>query len=742
VTTVVHQIIPNFVSGDASSLAALHLRRLLRRLGHAGEIYTLDVEPPLSSLVKPVSLLRPTSEDWVLYHHGIASPLSGTILHLRCRRAVVYHNITPARLYPHAPFGEALVSGRAQLKAMANHLDVAIADSEFNAQELRANGYQNVHVVPLFVDPERFASDRADPTELKRLRQKQPVVLSVGRVLPHKRFEDLLAMQAELLRLQPHAQLVIAGEYQSGNSYFRQLRTRVRKLKNVEFLGKVSHPKLVAAYRAASVFVSMSEHEGFGVPLVEAMAAEVPVMAFGAAAVPETMDGSGVVFTEKHFAFLAELANELIAPSALRKAVLRAQQRRLHAFSADRALQALRLALPPSPRVKAKRTERRRVAFVIQRYGDVIGGAELLARWVAQRLSARWDITVLTTCAKDHLSWANEFPAGASRDGPVRVIRFPCERARDLPSFGALSGQLFARPTDYTEEERWVAEQGPLVPELMRYLDEHQCDFAAFIFFTYLYASTVWGLPLVAKRAILVPTVHDEPPLRFGVYRDVFSVPSALLCSTPEEQALIDQRFPQHARTRLAGVGIDAPPGNASRFRKRFHLPSPYLMYVGRIETGKGIRKLLRCYASLRQELQDPPELVLGGSGRMTINEPGVRCLGPISEQEKLDGLAGAAAVVVPSRYESLSLLALEAFSQGTPVLANGESEVLSGHIERSGAGFTYLDAASFIEGFRKANADRERLGRRGLTYARRHTWKRVLDVYEQELARIQPESQ
>jgi glycosyltransferase involved in cell wall biosynthesis len=165
-------------------------------------------------------------------------------------------------------------------------------------------------------------------------------------------------------------------------------------------------------------------------------------------------------------------------------------------------------------------------------------------------------------------------------------------------------------------------------------------------------------------------------------------------------------------------------------------------MYVGRLEAGKGIQELLRCYASLRRELQDPPELVLGGSGRMTISQPGVRCLGPISEQEKLDGLAGAAAVVVPSRYESLSLLALEAFSQATPVLANAESEVLAGHIERSGAGFTYLDPASFIEGFRRVNADRERLGRRGLKYARRHSWKRVLDVYEQELARIQRGSQ
>src|SRR5260370_28777802 len=149
VTTLVHQIIPNFVSGDASSLAALHLRRLLRRLGHAGEIYTLDVEPALSSLVKPVSLLRPTSEDWVLYHHGITSPLSGSILHLRCRRAVVYHNITPARLYPHAPFSHAVASGRPRLGSMAHHLAAAAPFSHCNPQALRPNAYTHALSSPL-----------------------------------------------------------------------------------------------------------------------------------------------------------------------------------------------------------------------------------------------------------------------------------------------------------------------------------------------------------------------------------------------------------------------------------------------------------------------------------------------------------------------------------------------------------------------------------------------------------------
>jgi len=738
---VVHQLIPNFSSGDASSVAALHLRRLLRRLGHAGEIFTLDVEPGLASLVKPASLLQPLRNDWVLYHHGIASPLSGKTMHLRCRRGVVYHNITPARFYPGSLLREALLSGRAQLKAMSEHLELAIADSHFNAEELRANGYRNIHVVPLIVEPERFALDQADQRELSRLPQNDPIILSVGRVLPHKRFEDVLSLHAELLSLRPRSRLIIAGEYQPGSAYFRQLRQRARELRNVEFLGKVSHPRLVAAYRAASLFVSMSEHEGFGVPLVEAMAAEVPVLAFGAGAVLETMNGSGIVFLEKNFAFLAELANELMAPSQLRSTVLKAQRRRLGAFSADRALEPLRSVFSTISRKRNIGRQHRRLAIVVQRYGNVIGGSELHARWIAQRLSSGWDVTVLTTCSRDHLTWGNDFPPGQTRDGPTRVLRFRTEQPRRLASFNSLSRQLFLRATDYLEEERWIAEQGPRVPELLRYLDEHQRKFGAFVFFTYLYASTVWGLPMVAKRAILVPTAHDEPPLRFGIYREVFELPSVLLCSTPEERALIHQRFPQHARIRLAGVGIDHQPGIPPRFRKKFHLPCPYLMYVGRIESGKGIEELLGCFAALRRRVSNPPELVLAGSVSMAIEQTGVRCIGPISEQDKLDGIAGAAAVVVPSRYESLSLLTLEAFSQATPVLANGHSEVLVGQIRRSGAGFTYRDPASFVEGFRQVVAEKARLGRRGLAYARRHSWKRVLDVYDQELRRILRES-
>ncbi|HET9451197.1 MAG TPA: glycosyl transferase family 1, partial [Aggregicoccus sp.] len=185
----VHQLIPTFVPGDATGQAALHLQLLLRRLGQAGGLYAGEVAPGLGALAQPARALRPAPQDLVLYHHGIASPLSGQLMHLPCRRGVVFHNISPLRFYRGTPLEGALLAGRAQLAAMAPFVDVALAVSDFNAAELRAAGYRNVHTVPLFIEPQRFSRANAAPAMLQRLEGPGPGVLSVSRVAPHKRFE-------------------------------------------------------------------------------------------------------------------------------------------------------------------------------------------------------------------------------------------------------------------------------------------------------------------------------------------------------------------------------------------------------------------------------------------------------------------------------------------------------------------------------------------------------------------------
>ncbi|MDY7230475.1 glycosyltransferase family 4 protein [Hyalangium rubrum] len=735
----VHQLIPSFVPGDATGQAALHLQLLLRRMGHAGELYAGEVGAGLESLAHPVSALRPAPDDWVLYHHGIASPLSGRLMHLPCRRGLVFHNISPARFYMGTPLAEALVSGRAQLAAMAPFVELAIGVSDFNAAELRAAGYRNVHTVPLFIEPERFSKGYADPALLQRLEGPGPVVLSVSRVAAHKRFEDLLALHAELVRIRPDARLLLVGGYEPGSRYFKSLRRTARELPGVHFLGRLNHAELVAAYRSAHVFVSMSEHEGFGVPLIEAMAAEVPVLAFGAAAVPETLGGAGIAFDQKHFAFLAELAAEVSENTELRQRLLAGQARRLEHFSAENSQRALEKALGETapPRRPARKPKRPRVAIVVQRYGEVTGGAERHAQQIAEHLSPHFALTVLTTCAKNHLSWENVFPPGPDRVDGLPVLRFPVTRTRNIRPFNGLSRAVFDKPNERLREEHWVAEQGPLSPGLLSHLETARADYDGFIFFTYLYAPTVWGLPMVADRAMIVPTAHDEPPIRFGVYADVFERPRVLMCNTPEEISLIERFYPNHARARVVGVGVDRPAAKPERFREKHGVHRPYLLYVGRLEAGKGIPELLSHHRALKAGYADAPDLVLAGEAHMELAGEGVRYVGRIDEQDKQDALAGALAVVVPSRFESLSLLTLEAFAQSTPVLVNGHSEVLRGQVERSGAGRTYENLDSFISGLREVGEQRGPMGKKGLAYAKKHAWPKVVAAYQEEMDRI-----
>jgi glycosyltransferase involved in cell wall biosynthesis len=747
----VHQLVPSFVLGDATSHAAVLFRALLRRLGHHGDLYAGEVDPALASLVKPAHALRPASSDLVLYHHGIASPLSGALIHLPCRRGVVYHNITPARFYEGTLLWEPLVSGRSQLAAMAPYVDVAIGVSQFNSAELAAVGYRNVHTVPLFVEPRRFREEGVDRAFSAKLMRPAPAVVSVSRVMPHKRFEDLLALHQELLRLFPDWRLLIAGPYQAGSRYFRELRSVSRALPGVTFLGRVSHAQLVSTYRAGTMFVSMSEHEGFGLPLLEAMAADLPVLAFAAAAVPETLAGSGIAFTEKRFAFLAELVEEVRRSQSLRAHVLAGEKRRVREASAGTAAHQLARALSGvisldarlasrargRSRKRQSRSKRPRVAIVVQRYGEVSGGAEQLARAIAEHLQPHWEITVLTTCAKNHLTWANEFPAGESQEDGIRILRFPALRPREMRAFNGLSVDLYRRATERVREEHWIWEQGPQVPGLLGHLAESARQYDGFVFFTYLYLPTAWGLPMVAARSLLVPTAHDEPAFRFESYADVFELPRALFCNTPEERELIDRRFPDHARARVVGVGIDPVPASGERFRHQYGLQRPYLFYVGRVEQGKGVPHLIRHHARLRGRFPEAPELVLAGESSIDLEGTGVRYLGRISEQDKQDGIAGATAVAIPSRYESLSLLALEAFAQGTPVLVNGQSLVLSGQVRRSGAGATYLDSPSFVDGVQRIAETRSAFRRKALAYARRHHWSKVVAAYREEMQRI-----
>ena len=385
------------------------------------------------------------------------------------------------------------------------------------------------------------------------------------------------------------------------------------------------------------------------------------------------------------------------------------------------------------------------VAIVVQRYGpEVTGGSEALARAVAERLTAAFDVTVYTTCARDYVTWKNELPEGEETSAGVRTRRFRSEEERDLASFNAFSDRIYDKPHGDADEVEWLRRQGPNVPRLVEALKADKDRFAAILFFTYLYYPTYWGLKAASERSILVPTTHDEPALRLSVFREVFALPKAFAFLTPPEAELVRSRFPLGDRpTLVAGIGIDdgqAP--DVEAFKIRHDVRGPYALYAGRIDAGKGCAEMIAFYDRYRRACRGAAELLLIGNLAMPEpRSPGVRYLGFVSETEKRAALAGAAAVVCSSPYESLSISLLEAMALETPVLASAASPVLLDHCRRSNGGLFYASADEFVESLDllvREPALRRALGANGLRYVdAEYRWPVVIERYERLIVAV-----
>ncbi len=388
-----------------------------------------------------------------------------------------------------------------------------------------------------------------------------------------------------------------------------------------------------------------------------------------------------------------------------------------------------------------------RIAVVVQRYGaDITGGSESLCRAVAERLTAYYRVTVLTTCARDYVTWRNELPEGTERVNGVEVMRFRTEEERDLDAFNAFSDTLYGRPHSEAEEIIWLKRQGPYAPRLIAQLEACKDRFEAVLFFTYLYFPTYWGLKAAPERSILVPTAHDEPPLRFGIYDETFNAPRALaFCSEPEAE-LVRSRF--HLRggpTAVAGIGIETPAApDVEGFRIRHDVRGPYLLYAGRIDAGKGCAELVEFYDRYRRDCRGAAELLMIGTLAMPLPRvPGVRYLGYLDEAEKFAAMAGARAVLCPSPYESLSIVLLEGFGLGTPALVSARSPVLKDHCVRSNGGLYYEDADQFVEALALLVGEptlRDALGRNGRRYLQAsYRWDLVIDRYRSLIEAVRP---
>jgi glycosyltransferase involved in cell wall biosynthesis len=383
-----------------------------------------------------------------------------------------------------------------------------------------------------------------------------------------------------------------------------------------------------------------------------------------------------------------------------------------------------------------------KIAFVVQRYGvEICGGSEQLCRQVAERLSHHGEVEVLTTCAADYMTWQDVYEPGLSTINGVPVRRFRVDYPRTVPLFNHLSEAVFSDKNCPELELRWVREQGPYSSDFLRYLEAEARRFDVWIFFTYAYAFTFFGLPRVAGRSLLVPTAHDEPAFHLPIYRSLFRQPRAFLFNTAEEQNLVLQKFGLSTPSAVAGIGMDEiekPDADELPLRLRDRLRPPFLLYLGRIDEAKGCRPLLENFLRFRREHPELSfQLVLAGKPLMELpSHPDIVPLGFLEEEEKRQVLAAARLLIMPSPYESLSIVVLEAWSLGVPVLVNGNCAVLRGQYRRSGGGLEYTDYPEFRDALLRVVQEPSlgrQLGERGRSYVREnYAWPVVERTYLQ----------
>ena len=344
---------------------------------------------------------------------------------------------------------------------------------------------------------------------------------------------------------------------------------------------------------------------------------------------------------------------------------------------------------------------REKVALVCQRYGlEVNGGSELHCRHLAEKLSAFYCVEVYTTCcADDYVTWKNSFQPGTETINGVIVHRFQVTKMRNLRTFNSISEQIIADPSHSVEDElRWVDEQGPVCPELLEQLKAVHQNYKVIIFMTYLYYLTAMGLPLGFENALLVPTAHDEFPMYFRYYERVFCSAKGFIWNTLVEKNFVEGRFPKIKNTPgvIAGVGVDVPDGDLPDIPQKIQ-NSPYIVYAGRIDNGKGCGEMFRFFRRYKQQYGGSLQLVLMGKAVMEVPEADdIVNLGFVSEELKFAVMRSAQALVLFSPLESLSAVVLESMCMGRPVVVNGKCAVLKEHCLRSNAGLYFENYSEF----------------------------------------------
>jgi glycosyltransferase involved in cell wall biosynthesis len=380
-----------------------------------------------------------------------------------------------------------------------------------------------------------------------------------------------------------------------------------------------------------------------------------------------------------------------------------------------------------------------KLACVVHRYGsDIAGGSEAHCRQLAERLSVHHDVTVLTTCAQDYVTWANAYSPGRSRVNNVDVLRFRVRRPRRLKVFADLSDEVFDARAPEERQQEWFRENGPDTPQLLDHLRAHGRAYDLVLFWSYRYYTAYFGLPIVADRSVLLPTAEEDPAIGLDVLADYFRTPAGYLFLTPEEEELVSRRAGQQLTpSAIVGSGLDPVMGSDARPGfPALGIPGAFLLYVGRVDHNKGCSTLFEYFQQHLAEGGVDTTLVLAGPAKIPVPpHPRIRPLGFVEDAVRDALLTHARALVVPSPYESLSIALLEGWNHGVPALVNGDCAVLQGQVRRANGGLYYRSAKEFSAGldWLLTHVEEGRLiGAQGRAYVdREYRWPVVMERVE-----------
>ncbi|MBS3819176.1 glycosyltransferase [bacterium] len=338
----VHQFATSLSYGDAISDEMMKIRTVLREKGYKSDIFTRYLDPRMASWAKDFREYRKFSspQNVVIFHFSIGSPVSKMFFRIPDKKIMIYHNITPYHYFldSHRILAKECYKGRLELRKFAGKVDLALGDSSFNREELQSVGYSRSGVLPILLDFSKF-DQRGSPAVNEIFSNQKTTLLFVGRLIPNKKFEHVIKVFYFYKKyFNSHSQLLLVGDYRGMERYLGALKDLIGRLglEGVHFTGHVDFSELVSYFRVAHFYLSMSEHEGFGVPLLESFYMHVPVVAYPAGAVEETMNGGGILVFQKDFFKIAALIYRMDTDNQLREQVVSSQVKALEKYQTEK----------------------------------------------------------------------------------------------------------------------------------------------------------------------------------------------------------------------------------------------------------------------------------------------------------------------------------------------------------------------------------------------------------------------